>query len=299
MSTIPAVAVVTRTRDRPVFLRRALRSVRRQRFRDWVHVIVNDGGDPGVVQSLLAECPAEQRARVLVLNHAAPRGMEAASNAGIAGSASRYIALLDDDDTWHPEFLQACVGFLDSPAGAKFGGVATRTVRVAEHVFGSTVVTLGRKSYNPSLTEVSFAGLLHRNQFTVHAFLYRRSAQQQVGGYPEEFRVLGDWDFNLRFAHQFPVAVVPLELANYHQRVFARRGAATNATGVVGRDQQAHFTAVIRERWQDVPEAKDISLPPSGMAAVPALEQGLVGKLGSGLSQVGRNLLHVLRHGPY
>ena len=39
------VAVITRTRNRALLLRRAARSVERQTFRDFSWVVVNDGGD--------------------------------------------------------------------------------------------------------------------------------------------------------------------------------------------------------------------------------------------------------------
>ena len=38
------VAVITRTKDRPIFLKRALLSVSSQTFSDYIHVVVNDGG---------------------------------------------------------------------------------------------------------------------------------------------------------------------------------------------------------------------------------------------------------------
>ena len=52
------VAVITRTMDRPMFLERALASVAKQTFRDYVHVVVNDGGDNDAVKSaiLRANC---------------------------------------------------------------------------------------------------------------------------------------------------------------------------------------------------------------------------------------------------
>ena len=39
------VAVITRTRNRALLLRRAARSVERQTFRAFSWVVVNDGGD--------------------------------------------------------------------------------------------------------------------------------------------------------------------------------------------------------------------------------------------------------------
>ena len=57
MNTICAVtqvAVITRTKDRPILLRRAIESVLRQSFGEWVHVIINDGGNPSTVDFLVA-----------------------------------------------------------------------------------------------------------------------------------------------------------------------------------------------------------------------------------------------------
>lgn len=48
------VAVITRTKDRPVMLERCAESVLGQTYKDWVHVIVNDGGNPTTVELTLA-----------------------------------------------------------------------------------------------------------------------------------------------------------------------------------------------------------------------------------------------------
>ncbi len=52
------VTVITRTKDRPLMLRRCMESVLGQSFPDWLHVIVNDGGNPHVVDLLVAEYAA-------------------------------------------------------------------------------------------------------------------------------------------------------------------------------------------------------------------------------------------------
>ena len=39
------VAIITRTKNRCLLLRRAIESVLAQSFADWTHVIVNDGGN--------------------------------------------------------------------------------------------------------------------------------------------------------------------------------------------------------------------------------------------------------------
>ncbi|WP_363323715.1 glycosyltransferase, partial [Accumulibacter sp.] len=45
----PLVAVITRTKDRPLLLQRALESVSGQSLTDIQWVIVNDGGEPAPV----------------------------------------------------------------------------------------------------------------------------------------------------------------------------------------------------------------------------------------------------------
>ena len=46
------VAIVTRTKNRPLLLERALNSVLGQSFADWHQIVVNDGGDPAPVDAL-------------------------------------------------------------------------------------------------------------------------------------------------------------------------------------------------------------------------------------------------------
>ena len=49
------VAIITRTKDRPILLRRAIRSALNQTFRDWLLVIVNDGGEPETIKLVVDE----------------------------------------------------------------------------------------------------------------------------------------------------------------------------------------------------------------------------------------------------
>ena len=47
------VGIVVRTKDRPQFLTRALRSITAQSYADWQAIIVNDGGDPATVREVV------------------------------------------------------------------------------------------------------------------------------------------------------------------------------------------------------------------------------------------------------
>src|SRR3954471_22560691 len=107
----PAVAVIMRTRDRPVLLARALADVCAQTFGDWHLVVVDDGGDAAEVDQVVKQCPGVT-GRVTVLHNAISRGMEAASNQGVGAVDAEFVAVHDDDDTWHPAFLERTVARL-------------------------------------------------------------------------------------------------------------------------------------------------------------------------------------------
>ena len=48
------VAIVMRTYERPVLLARAIANVQNQTFSDWEPIIVNNGGDPSGVESVVS-----------------------------------------------------------------------------------------------------------------------------------------------------------------------------------------------------------------------------------------------------
>jgi hypothetical protein len=49
--------------------------------------------------------------------------------------------------------------------------------------------------------------------------MYKRELLDEIGLYREDLPVLGDWEFNLRFALRFKIHVIPESLAYYHKRI--------------------------------------------------------------------------------
>ena len=71
--------------------------------------------------------------------------------------------------------------FLQSPQGAWFGGVVTRTAYVSEAVIDGAVVEFARAAYNPILSDVPIAAMLAHNLFPPISFLFRRDVWARVG----------------------------------------------------------------------------------------------------------------------
>ena len=225
------VAVIMRTKDRPLLLRRAIRSVLDQTFQDWLLVIVNDGGDPESVELVVNEAAEELAERVIVLHHPVSLGMQTASNAGISSCDSDFIIIHDDDDTWQPTFLARAISHLDERGwNPKVGGVITWSQVIVEELReDGQINTYDRFIFNDKLHSISLLDLSVENRFPPISFLFRRAALDTVGPFREQHGVLGDWDFHLRLLQRFDIDVIPEPLANYHHRTETTAGVYGNS----------------------------------------------------------------------
>jgi glycosyltransferase involved in cell wall biosynthesis len=240
------VCIITRTKNRIDFLRRALRSISEQTFTDWQLIIVNDGGCE-VEEAVRSSLDHNQQTRLIILNNPVSRGMEAASNIGLAHAAAEFVCLLDDDDTWDRRFLEKTISFLDSDVGSEFIGVAVRSKIIEEVYENGKFKTLRSFVYNEKQKAISFRDLLAVNSFFVNAFVYRAEAVKIVGGYNEQLPVIGDWEFNIRMLMVADIGFLNEVLAFYHQRPNDN----TSETGnTITRDYTKHaeFDARLRSR---------------------------------------------------
>ncbi|WP_172329507.1 glycosyltransferase family A protein [Mangrovicoccus sp. HB161399] len=257
-----SVAIVTRTKDRPLLLERAMRSVADQTWRNYHWVIVNDGGNREVVEEIIARAPIDRRRITLVSNDRSV-GMEAASNLGVRAVDTEFVVIHDDDDSWHPEFLSRCVGFLSSPSArsAGFEGVLTRAWCVSEEIRDGKVIHHGQTPFQPWVNDVTLFQMAIGNFFAPISFVYRRSVYDDIGGYHEKLPVLGDWRFNIEFLARANIGFIEEYLSYYHHRDV---GNGNSVSGVYqnsvigGRSVHAEYFPVV---VNDL--IRDGNLPPS------------------------------------
>lgn len=80
---------------------RTLGTVMRQTFQDFEVVIVNDGStDDGT--NVIRKNFTDSRIRIIDQENA---GVSMARNRGVDEAKGKWIAFLDGDDEWHPEYL--------------------------------------------------------------------------------------------------------------------------------------------------------------------------------------------------
>ncbi|MDZ8201563.1 glycosyltransferase [Microbacterium sp. SSW1-59] len=240
----PRVSIVTRTKDRPLFLTRALRSIASQSFADWEVVIVNDGGARAAVDRALADSGIDT-SKVAVIDHPTATGRWPAANAGVRATSGEFLILHDDDDSWAPAFLDAAVEYLDAHPDRL--GVVSRIQIVWERRVGDDIQPIGEEQFLPNSLAPLLMDQLQFNRFIPIAFLYRRTAHDLVGPYDESVPVVGDWLFNTQILLRGPLDYLgPTPLVFWHQRPSAS-GVDGNSV-IEARDDHALHDALVRDQ---------------------------------------------------
>ena len=243
----PITAIITRTKNRPVLFERAVKSVLAQTSKDYIHVILNDGGDKEVVEKILAENPDENRK---VIHNKESAGLVAALNQAIRAVDSEFIAILDDDDVWHPERLEKSLDTI--AAHAACAAVAPMEI-VIESIDeqGGIIEEIERKPHPESWSgEVNLFRQAHRNFLSNGAIHYSRDLYDKLGGYDESLPVAEDWDFGIRLLLETDVEQVRSEeaLVYYNQRPSIKTGDLGNSVHARVLEQERAIN-IVRNRF--------------------------------------------------
>lgn len=239
------VAILIRTKQRPLLLARALDDILNQTYQDWEAVVVNDGGSPGEVDDLIEHHRVALRGRLKVVHNRDSLGMESASNTALKESRGELVVVHDDDDTWSPEFLEQAVAWLD--ARPEQLAVAVCTDIIVERIEQAGIIELSRETMTPPFERLSLFDLLLANRIPPIGMLLRRRTLIDVGTFDETLPVLGDWDVTLKIALRGPIGYIAgPPLAFWHQRP---QSEDTTSNSVFGQaDVHRQFDREIRDR---------------------------------------------------
>ncbi|HET9713974.1 MAG TPA: glycosyltransferase family A protein [Pyrinomonadaceae bacterium] len=186
----PAVSVIIPAYNVSKYIGEALNSVFDQTFTSHESIVINDGSaDTEELERVLE--PYAARIRYIKQENL---GAAAARNAGLRCAQGEFVAFLDADDTWSPDFLEQQIDFLKS--------------RNADVVYADALLfgdsSLAGRTFmelQPSRGEVTSESLL-AVEVTVltSAVLARKDAVFAVGLFDEEIKRGHDFDLWLRLA---------------------------------------------------------------------------------------------------
>lgn len=186
----------------------AIDSVLNQTFTDYEIIVVNDGA-PDTEELEIVLAPYGDR--IVYLKHE-NRGLSEARNTAIKVARGRYLALLDPDDLWAPEYLAEQVGILENDP-------TIDAVYPNALLFGETL-NAGKTfmDISPSDGEVTFESLI-TGRCQVSIFVTARTeAVIRAGMFDPNIRISGDFDLWLRIVKQGGRIVYNRQVLARHRR---------------------------------------------------------------------------------
>ena len=172
MKLQPLISVVIPAYNAEQFLDETLESVLSQTYENWECIIVNDGSTDSTESVAKKWCEKDSRFR---LTNKENGGFSSARNWGIKESKAEYIAFLDADDLYMPNFLEVC---LETLIKKDVDLVAPRMLSFTS-VLNTIIKNKCRKDTLYSGKEgVKF--FLHKNRITI-ALLCKKSVLEDLG----------------------------------------------------------------------------------------------------------------------
>lgn len=209
---VPAVSIIIPTYNRVGMLAAALDSVSAQTFRDFEIVIVDDGSTDGTAEYVASR---PEPIRYLWQPN---QGAAEARNHGLRVIHSEFVAFLDSDDLWRPEFLARSVGLLRTdPSLALI--YARFTSMSAE---GRILNGHNKKPFAGDVTLQLFAStFIHTSAVVARSHVIR-----DAGGFDGRLSHNEDYDLWLRLSlrHRFGLIAEPLCIRRCHAESLAHNG---------------------------------------------------------------------------
>jgi GT2 family glycosyltransferase len=217
------VSIIIPAYGTAAYISQALDSVFAQSYGNYEVIVINDGSPDSL---LLEKAIAPYRSRITYLvQH--NRGPSAARNAGIERAKGEYVAILDSDDYWHPDYLASQLEVIDSDPAIDV--VFSDALRVTadgknERRFSDECPVRG---------ELSFSRLLGSQTHVYGGVTARRDSLVRAGLYDENLRSGEDFDLWLRMLKQGRrIEYNPRVLAYYR----VRPGSATSSAVPLARN---------------------------------------------------------------
>lgn len=108
------VSIITPMYKGAAFVGETIESVQAQSYTDWEMIIVDDCSPDDGAGIAVVKQYAEKDPRIVLIESPENRGSSGARNIALRAAKGAYVAFLDSDDLWHPEFLAKQLAFLQA-----------------------------------------------------------------------------------------------------------------------------------------------------------------------------------------
>lgn len=189
----PLVSIIMPVKDREELVVTALESVRSQTYDNWeLHVVDDHSGDGtfAVLEKIAAE-----DSRIKVMKNPGA-GVSAARNAGVHDARGEYVAFLDSDNRWMPDYLTYMVRVMKRD-GIRWAYSASKLLRGEGRPPVYLAFEGGREH------------LLYRNHIDMNVTMMTAELLRQTGGFDESLKRWVDYDLIVRMTEHAEPVLLP------------------------------------------------------------------------------------------
>lgn len=217
------------------YIEKALQSVLQQTFRNFEIIVVDDGStDNGaeIVKKVfstdyLTAHQLQIPLKGFQLISQPNQGVSTARNNGVKAAQENYLAFLDADDEWHPEYLAKMKQLIEQFPDAGLWASSYYIVKNGRNRLATVGV---EKDFSKGIINYfqTYAKTLCMPVWTGAAIVSKKVFEEEHGFKPQ-LKLGEDFDLWVRIAMKHPVAFLNEPLAYYHQDVEQKdRGVVDN-----------------------------------------------------------------------
>ena len=212
------VSIIIATYNHAKFIEQTIDSVLSQSYYNFELIIVDDGSTDNTNQ--VVGKYEDSRIKYILIDHsgrpATPR------NEGISISKGKYIAFLDSDDLWMPDFLEKSLQYFNIDKNI---GVVTSKL-----YFINSNSDITYNTFHDSIADNEIFGfdkLFFQNVVNLSAAIVRRECLEKTGNFNEsnKFRGVEDYHLWLRISSEYKIYFLSQVLGYYRKH---EEGISTN-----------------------------------------------------------------------
>lgn len=209
---MPLFSVIIPLYNKAPYVRKAIKSVTEQTYKEWELVVVDDGSTDGS-GNIVCEF-TDSRISLVKQDNA---GVSTARNRGVAESTAPYICFLDADDWWEPTFLKEMAGLIERHPNAGIYGTSYYIVKNGKKRIAPIGVDNGFGEGEINYCRV-YAKTLCMPLTSISVCIPRK-VFDEVGGFPTSIKLGEDFMLWLSVALKHKVVFLNKNLSNYNQDV--------------------------------------------------------------------------------
>jgi glycosyltransferase involved in cell wall biosynthesis len=206
----PTISIVMPVLNGERYIAEAIESICRQTYTDFELLVIDDGSSDRTREIALGFA---SRIDLKYVRHETNQGITRSVNDGLRHASGRYIAFLDHDDLWLPDFLETQLAHLTNHADVGMVHSDFQTIdgdgKILEH-------SVARERNRTRPSGFVFHDLFMQSMICGNSVVIRKECFDRLGLWDESLR-WADYHMWLRVARHYKIDYIPKVLTAYRQ----------------------------------------------------------------------------------